>query len=195
MNRPRRRSGFSLVEMLIVVTILGILSALAIPSTNANLREQLQATAHTLTRDLDYARSLAVTNNSRYRMAIDVAQQRYVLTHTGTNAQLNTLPETPFRDPDDPANEQIVELENLVTGDATGARFLAAGPGGALSGTVTNIEFGPLGEVTSAQEVVVWLVAGAGDGRLYLPIRVDPITGLAWAEDIRDSPPVGAPSE
>lgn len=55
-----RLSGFSLVEVVIVVTIIGIFSAIAIPRyANSLVRYRLDAAAHRVVADLDYARQLA----------------------------------------------------------------------------------------------------------------------------------------
>src|SRR5688572_7962117 len=113
MRSQSANSGFSLVELLIVVSLMGILAALAIPTMNSGTHEELQAAAQLLCGDLAYGRSLAVANNSSYRFRFQASQNRYVLEHSGTNPALNTLPDAPFRSPSDPDNEHSVNLNDL----------------------------------------------------------------------------------
>lgn len=58
---PHRTSGFSLVELLIVLTLMGILSGLAAPALTGYLeRVNTRSAVARLTADLNYARMLAV---------------------------------------------------------------------------------------------------------------------------------------
>ena len=50
-----------------------------------------------------------------------------------------------------------------------------------LEGTgavVTTLEYGPLGSTTASVATNVWFALGQGPSRRYLPLRVDPVTGL-----------------
>ena len=42
LRRRPSAAGFSLVELLIVITLMGILAALALPNVNAGIHEQLR---------------------------------------------------------------------------------------------------------------------------------------------------------
>ncbi len=44
---------------------------------------------------------------------------------------------------------------------------------------VTDIEFGPMGETTRSQGTTIWLSAGVKGDRTFVPIQIDPITGIA----------------
>jgi prepilin-type N-terminal cleavage/methylation domain-containing protein len=186
----RNRSGFSLVEVLIVVLIMGILTAAVLPYFESSAPDQLDAAAQIVASDLDYARSLAVAGGSNYRVTFEAAARRYVLEHSGSNSLLDTLPDSPFRRPGDPPDQQIVELAKLPH---LGADVEIAGlrTGGSTPQTVSDVEFGPLGSLTRSETTFVWLKAGEGSERLYLAVEVDPVTGLATVMETQSATPAG----
>lgn len=161
--------------MLIVVLVMGIVAALAVPQFRPDVPRQLQAAADGLAADLSWARSLAVMNNSRYRITLDTAAQRYVLRHAGASSWLDVLPSGPFRSPSDPPDEYIVRLAELPTLSVR-VTLLGAQAGGA---TVTSVEFTPLGATSRSEETRIWLAAGINAQRRYIPVIVNPVTGLA----------------
>lgn len=67
MPHSKQSKGFTLVELIIAVTILGIFSAIAIPSfTSFVNNNRLQTTSNELASLLQYARSTAAQNNATY---------------------------------------------------------------------------------------------------------------------------------
>src|SRR5262245_50450256 len=89
--------GISMMEMMVVLTIIGVLAALTIPYFETTAPDQLQAAATVVVADIAYARNLAISNGSEYRLTFQPASNQYQLTHSGTNSLLNALPSSPFK--------------------------------------------------------------------------------------------------
>ena len=182
--------GFSLLELLLVVAVVAILAAIVLPSVQPAVVDQLRAAAQIAATDLAYARSLAVANNSTYKITFDFKQNRYVMTYSGTNPALRQLPNSPFSSPGDPPDQHVVDFDNLPHVGPV-VRLAAAGTSSSLQ-AVDNVEFGPLGQTIRAEATKVWLAAGGGDATRYITIEVNPSTGIARAGDCATvSPPAG----
>ena len=74
----RKSEGFSLIEMMIVIAILGIVLAIATPNfmayrQNTNLKEATRE----LSSDIQYWKQKAVSENRRYQILLDEVANRY----------------------------------------------------------------------------------------------------------------------
>jgi prepilin-type N-terminal cleavage/methylation domain-containing protein len=172
-----RRPGFTLIELLIVFAVVAILVAAMIPDMRGGAYDQLESAARVVAADMAYARSLAVTYNSTYRVTFDLSNQRYILEHSGTNIALNTLPNTAFRNTSDPSNQHIVRLADLPGLGAPTALTRAVRVGSSVQ-SATNVEFGSLGGTTQSEYTVILLTAGNGADRRRIYLAINPITGL-----------------
>lgn len=181
---PTRRpsAGFTLIELLIVIAVIGILVGLVLPSSEPSLHEQLRAAAGILKTDLDYARSLAVTNSSEYTITFDTEENQYTLEHSGANAALDKLPDSPFREPGESPNRLVVDFDELPHVGPT-VRIAAGAEFGALLCRVDDVEFGPLGETTRSGYTVIWLATGSGEESRYVWLLINPITGVTEIGD------------
>jgi prepilin-type N-terminal cleavage/methylation domain-containing protein len=193
MPHAPRQSGFTLIELLIVVALLSLAAGMIIPSANPSLRDKLEGATQLIASDIALARSLAVANDSNYRITFDLTQNRYVLQHSGSNPALNNLPRSPYSLPSDPATQYIIRLSNLPHLGGT-ARLHAVRALSSSPQTVTNLEFGPYGETTRTEETQIWLAAGVGSATRYLSVRVNPVTGLTWIENFQATDPLTASS-
>lgn len=182
------RFGFSLIEMLLVVAIVGIMAAMISPYANSSAADRLVDAGYVVAADLQYARQLAVSNSSKYKLTFAANASIYSLTHSGTNTSLNTLPSPAFRASSDTAtskNTDFIEMPGLesvriynVYQRATAART-----------ATTAVEFDSLGATTSTLTTEVWLVANTGSEQRYLSISVHPATGLADVGTVTGTPP------
>jgi prepilin-type N-terminal cleavage/methylation domain-containing protein len=180
----RSRDAFTLLEMLIVLVVIGALAGMMMPRTDTSAASRLQAVAGILGRDIAYARNLAVTNADNYKITFDLNNNRWILTHSGPNTALDNLPITPLHRASEPANQQIVSLNELPSlGGST--RLHAVWALTTPPQTATDVEFLPLGETTRTQGTLIWLAAGTGAETRYISVRVNPITGLYWVENYR----------
>ena len=171
-------AGFSLLELLLVLAIVGILVAIVLPSSQPAIYDQLRSTARIVATDLAYARSLALANNSSYCITFDLNANRYVLKHSGSNPALNQLPKTPFSALGDPVDQHIVDLDDLPHAGPT-VRLAAVAATGTSMQSVSDLEFGPLGQTTRADPTTIWLMAGSGDTKKYVTLTVNPVTGVS----------------
>ncbi|HEX5102717.1 MAG TPA: prepilin-type N-terminal cleavage/methylation domain-containing protein [Pirellulaceae bacterium] len=170
--------GFTLIEVLVTLLLLAILAAALIPQLSSDLPERLQAGAEIVAADLEYARSLAVANNSTYRITFDTGENLYYLQHTGSNNLLNALPPSPFRQNDDPPDRQTTDLDLLPIPPPT-IRLIAVAQGAAGPLANPQIDYQPLGGTQGQEETVIWLGCGGGTSARFVSIHIHPVTGLA----------------
>src|SRR5687768_9519392 len=105
----RFRAALTLIELLLTIAVLGIIAAAIIPSLSADIPARLTSAAQVVSSDLEYARSLAVSNNSKYQITFNTGDNYYYLRHSGTNTVLNTLPASPFLNQFDTADTQTTD--------------------------------------------------------------------------------------
>jgi prepilin-type N-terminal cleavage/methylation domain-containing protein len=171
------RTGLTLIELLLTIAVLGILAAVLLPQLSGDLPERLSAAAQVVSTDLDYARSLAVANNTTYRITFDPPNNRYYLRHSGDAAQYNTLPHSTFRQANDPVDQQTTNLSQLPLPEP-GVQLLTVVQMQGSGQPTNEAVFNERGGTESLQQTVLWLSCGRGNVRRYISVVVDPVTGL-----------------
>ncbi len=167
--------GFTLLELLVTVAIIGILAATVIPFLRTTDADRLQGAAQILASDLEVARNLAVTNQSKYQLRFTPNSTAYYLEHSGTNSVLNDLPPSPFAQSNDPTTRHTTDLEAIAS---SGVSVFGISRSGTFDTTESNIEFTSLGSTSDPTQQVIWLTTGQGDEQRFLPVSVNATTGL-----------------
>ena len=71
-------AGFNLVELMVVVVVMGVLLATAVPSvTERNARNRTEGAARQLSARMQVARQMAVSKRVPYRMTMDLNDSAY----------------------------------------------------------------------------------------------------------------------
>ena len=101
MDRIRSYAGFTLIEILIVVAIIGITALVIIPAFNSYEDEQkLTMAAAELTDALRYARNEAIRTGNTFRVAINADNDQFLIEDLAAlpgQAVIHPVNRTPYR--------------------------------------------------------------------------------------------------
>ena len=190
MFRRRPTTGFSLIELVFVLSLMAILIAFAMPDTNPSVTARLTSAAQALEGDLAYCQSLAMTHNSTYRLQFDVGTDQYYLEHTGSDSALDGVAALAIDGRPVSSQQSLRFSDRPHIGPDVTFDLIEAVSGSSPS--VDDVEFGPLGQTTRTEETAIWLSSGTGDGTRYLAVFVNPRTGLTRLGSTTASAPSAA---
>ena len=72
-----RRAGFTLIEMMIVVVVMGLAMMIAVPRFRASSKTKARMAATMLTSDLELARTKAMAHRAQVRVVFNTATNEY----------------------------------------------------------------------------------------------------------------------
>jgi type II secretion system protein H len=107
MTRLRRKTGFTLIELVITAVVVGLIAALAVPSFYRSMQKlKLNAATREIVSDLRWARSKAIATRKQVGINLDFANKQYSV----------------FFDTDNPGNFDFDAAKDstVKTGDLSG---------------------------------------------------------------------------
>ena len=174
-EKKRPYKGFTLVELIIVVVILGIAAAIAVPMLSSAADMQVRSAANRIAADLDYAKGLAITHQSRYSVVFDVSGESYEIQDENGD---------PIDNPVNPGSTFVVDFSadsrlsqvNIVTADFD-------------SDSSDAITFDYLGSPYHGTSTLAADALNSGTITLQadnftLYVKTEPVTGYVTIEDI-----------
>ena len=72
-----RSSGFTLVEIIVVVVIISIAAVIAIPMLSSAADMQIRSAANIIAADMEYAKSMAISRQKSYSVIFNVNDNSY----------------------------------------------------------------------------------------------------------------------
>ncbi len=182
-RRPIR--GFTLIEILIVVTLLGIAGALVIPAMGSTGALRIQAAVRTIVADITVAQSEAVAFQERRALVFNVEASSYrVISVPG-----NTL------DPDsntlyDPSRRGGLYAVNFADEDRYGDARITAASFDGQPAIIFDSMGGPIADPGANTPSAGGTITVTGGGQTFI-IRVEAFTGRVTVT--RQTPPPAPP--
>jgi len=132
----RNSKGMTLVELIIIVVIIGIMSALAIPLLGLTPRSRLKAAARNVISDLQVARINAIRDGVRWRVSFDTGKREYSISRwTGPGPNDYTPDKT----------VPISDSSRIMFGSGHGSIPSGADPGDGITFNGNSVIFKPDG--------------------------------------------------
>jgi len=150
------RSGFTMIEIIIVVMIIAIAALTVVPMMSSAASVQIRSASNMIAGDLEYARSMAISRGQKYSMVFDPGADSYkIVDESGVVIQ----------HPVKKGFDYIVDFQNdgrLNKVDIANANFNAT----------TSVQFDCLGSPDSGGTV------GLQAGATTVTITVEHVTGF-----------------
>jgi len=159
------RLGFTLVEVLMVVVILGVAATIAVPMLGNTHAMQVTAAARQLASTLHYAQTSAIATQQQVQLVCDVTSNQYQVQDASGNVVANPVSGKPFRVRFGAAGE--LQDVSLTVADFNGSGTvwfdrMGAPYGGAISQSPPPLASGRITVVSGDEQMT---------------IRVEPVTG------------------
>ena len=137
MHRRRRHSGFTLIEILVVLAIVGILAGLSIRGLRSLARSDLRASVSHMSGAIRYLFDRASTTGQYHRLVIDIDSGRYWAEVSDDTFYLPRAPET------ESSVKKLAALENELDEKEARQKEMAKAAGDVDQSKVLPMDFRP----------------------------------------------------
>jgi len=79
-----KNNGFTLIEILIVIVVIGIAAMIVVPMMSSAATMQIRAAANIIAADLEYAKSMAISRGQNYSVVFDKSTESYSIKKDGS---------------------------------------------------------------------------------------------------------------
>jgi prepilin-type N-terminal cleavage/methylation domain-containing protein len=155
------RSAFTLIEIMVVIVIIGIAAAMAVPMISSGASFQIRSAANLVAADLEYAKSMAISRGQSYKVVFNAATESYQIQDSGNQAV------------SPPGRKDTVNFSS--DSRLSGVVIDSVNFGG--SGTVTFDYLGSPQQGLSSEGVVTLKAGG-----ITKTVKVEPVTGFISVE-------------
>ena len=168
-------SGFTMVEMIIVVIIIAISAAIVIPMMGSAASMQIRSAANMIAADLEYAKSMAISRGQNFTVVFDKAAESYSIKDQSGSIIAHPVKKgfnyvIDFRN-DRRLNEVDIEEVDFDSGSHPEITFDCLGSPYSGIGTATPLDPADPGQIKLK----------AGNFNIF--IKVEPITGFISISD------------
>ena len=167
---PTRRTGYTLVEVLITVTIMGLAAAIVVPNMLQGGTMGVQAGARMIVADMLFAQNEAMAHNSARRIVFSPDTDRYFVQKFDSNAGAWVLDYNPVIGGNSKNNYEIDFTQD--------SRFRGVDIVSADFGGTATVQFDDLGNPSSGGTVRIRY-----DQHVY-DVKLAPFTGRVTVEKV-----------
>ncbi len=95
-NAKKNQRGFTLIEMVLVVMIIGIAAACVVPMFTSAASFQVKSAADMIAADLEYVKSLSISKQQPYSVVFDNSNESYEIRDPNGNVITNPVTQKPY---------------------------------------------------------------------------------------------------